>query len=63
MNALKARFKRFVHNEGGMEFMQVAVIVLGAILLIAAIWAIYNTINNQISTIPDQINLGNPNNG
>ena len=63
MKVLKAKFKRFVHNDGGMEFMQVAVIVLGAILLIAAVWAIYNAINNQLTAIPGNINLSNPGNG
>lgn len=63
MKALKRKLQRFVRNEGGMEFMQVAVIVLGAILLIAAVWAIYNAINNQLVNIPANINLSNPGNG
>ncbi len=59
MKTLKAKFRRFVKNEDGMEFMQVAVIVLGAILLIAAIWLIYEQIEGQLSVIPQQIDLAN----
>ena len=63
MKTLKAKFRRFVKNEDGMEFMQVAVIVLGAILLVAAVWLIYNKVNTELQKIPDQIVLDNPGNG
>lgn len=58
MKKLASKFHRFVHDEDGMEFIQVAVIVLGVMVLVAAAWAIYNRVNEEMGKVPDKINLG-----
>lgn len=42
---MKNRWKRFVCDQHGMEFIDIAVIVAGSILILYAIYEIIHTIN------------------
>ncbi len=57
MKKLVNKIKRFKNDENGMEFIQVGVIVLGVMLLVAAVWLIYNKINSELVEVPSQIHL------
>ena len=52
MKAFKKRLVSFVKNESGMEFIQVAVIVLAVALLAAFIYRFYTKIGQQIENTP-----------
>ena len=51
------KFIRFLRDDEGMEFIQVAVIVLGTIALAAAFYALVKSVGDNIkatgTTIPD----------
>jgi hypothetical protein len=57
MKKLIARFKRFSDDNEGMEFIQVAIIILGVIIAAAGMYALYRTVagalENMQVTIPN----------
>lgn len=52
MKAFKKRLVSFVKNESGMEFIQVAVIVLAVAILAGFIYAFYKKIGQKIESTP-----------
>ena len=56
MKKLVAKFKRFQNDQEGMEFIEVAAIVIGAIALAAAIYVLMKKVGDAVSgqtvTIP-----------
>lgn len=57
MKKLIARFKRFSNDNEGMEFIQVAIIILGVIIAAAGMYALYKTVSDALTgmtvTIPN----------
>lgn len=45
------KFMRFVHDDNGMEFIQVAVIVLATIALAAVAYALYGKVKTAIEGV------------
>lgn len=52
MKAFKKRLVSFVKNESGMEFIQVAVIVLAVAILAGFIYGFYTKIGQKIESTP-----------
>lgn len=52
MKAFKKRLVSFVKNESGMEFIQVAVIVLAVAILAGFIYHFYTLIGQKIESTP-----------
>lgn len=55
MKGIKNHIKRFIKNEDGMEFIQVAVIVLAVIALAAAAYVLYQNVGNSIKGVDTSI--------
>ena len=51
MKKLIARFKRFSNDNEGMEFIQVAIIILGVIIAAAGMYALYKTVSDALSNM------------
>jgi len=48
---LVAKFKRFQNDQNGMEFIEVAAIVIGAIALAAAIYVLMKNVGDSVSGV------------
>ena len=51
MKKLIARFKRFSNDNDGMEFIQVAIIILGVIIAAAGMYALYTTVKTSLTNM------------
>ena len=51
MKKLIAKIRRFHNDENGMEFIEVAAIVVGAIALAAAIFILMKNLGDKVSTV------------
>lgn len=59
MKKLVQKFKNFKNDESGMEFLQVAVVVLIVALLIVMVVAIGNAVNGRLSDAANEVNNAN----
>lgn len=55
MKALKRKFRRFMSDDNGMEFIQVAVIILAAIALAGAAYVMYTHVADALKKTPVSI--------
>ena len=55
MKSLKRRFQKFVGDENGMEFIQVAVIVLAVVAIAAIIWLMYDAVKQGVQDAADAV--------
>lgn len=55
LKVLKAKFKDFHNDNDGMEFLQVAVVVIIVALLAAAVIAIGTAIKGKVGEAADQV--------
>lgn len=62
MKALKRKFRRFMSDDNGMEFIQVAVIILAALALAGAAYVMYTHVADALKdttvSIPKPKNMG-----
>ncbi len=49
MKKLAEKFRRFIKNEEGAEFLEVAAIIIGAVVVVAIIVAVYSAIQNKVN--------------
>ncbi len=55
MKRMRDFLKRFVKEEDGMEFLQVALIVVAVLTCMGAIIALMNSVSNSLTTAGNQI--------
>ena len=51
------RFRRFLSDDNGMEFIQVAAIVVGAIALAGAIYILMRNVGNAVVGVGSQLDI------
>lgn len=54
MKALN-RFKRFLKDNDGMEFLQIAIIVVVVVFIATAVWALGRAISDKINEAASQV--------
>ncbi len=57
MKNLMKRIKAFINDEDGMEFIQVAVIIVAVGILAIAVYNLYVSTGSKISEASEKINL------
>ena len=55
MKKLIRKLKSFMNDEQGMEFIEVAGIIIGAIALVGAIFVLMNNFGNAVKSVPISI--------
>jgi len=57
MKRIAKRLKRFLNDDNGMEFIQVAAIVVGAIALAAAVYVLMNNVGNTVIDVGKELDI------
>lgn len=57
MKNIRARVKSFLKDDNGMEFIQVAVIVVAVLMLAAAAYYLYTQAGVKINEVADNIDI------